>query len=156
MGMDSLIGVREGPLVDATGRKKRPARDPGFVALRPSRGTLSKDRSRMSDLSSISSNVCRTCSTGTPSEISARPSQPAQVEPKTPGRSADSVELSERARAIAALLNTDAVNASRGADEIRQDLVDRVRSEIENGTYESPEKLSAAAWNLSRRLDIRQ
>lgn len=50
---------------------------------------------------------------------------------------ADQVELSSAAR-----------NSSR--DAIRTDLVARIREEIKNGTYETPERLDAALDGLSR------
>ncbi|MCC7387740.1 MAG: hypothetical protein IT431_03130 [Phycisphaerales bacterium] len=38
-------------------------------------------------------------------------------------------------------------------EPVRQDLIDRVRSEIEAGTYETPEKLDGAAEGLLRDLE---
>jgi negative regulator of flagellin synthesis FlgM len=63
----------------------------------------------------------------------------------TPGSSvsrpapADQVEISPAAEA--------AIEASQG-DDIRSDLVARVRSEIAAGTYETPDKLNAALDGL--------
>jgi negative regulator of flagellin synthesis FlgM len=56
-------------------------------------------------------------------------------------QAADSVTISPAAEA--------AIQASETAG-IRQDLVSRIRSEIANGTYETPAKLDSA---LSRLLD---
>src|SRR5262249_19348852 len=53
----------------------------------------------------------------------------ARVEPDTPPRSADTVEFSNQAR-----------SAAQSDQTVRQDLVSRVRSEIDAGTYETPEK----------------
>lgn len=39
------------------------------------------------------------------------------------------------------------------ADDIRLDLVERVRREIAEGTYETPEKWEAALAGLARDLD---
>ncbi len=64
------------------------------------------------------------------------------------GGGVDSVELSARARLIASLSEISA-----GDEPIRSELVERVKSQIADGTYDTPEKLAAAAWNLSRRLD---
>jgi anti-sigma28 factor (negative regulator of flagellin synthesis) len=50
---------------------------------------------------------------------------------------ADQVELSSAAR-----------NSSK--DAIRTDLVTRIREEIKNGTYETPERLDAAIDGLSK------
>ncbi len=47
-------------------------------------------------------------------------------------RGEDRVELSDAARLLAKL---------QGLPEIRQELVDRVRAEIEAGTYETPERI---------------
>lgn len=52
---------------------------------------------------------------------------------------ADQVELSSAAR-----------NSSK--DSIRTDLVTRIREEIKNGTYETPERLDAAIDGLSSDL----
>lgn len=51
------------------------------------------------------------------------------------GRASDRVELSDHARLLDRL---------RQLPEIRQDLVDRVRSEIDAGAYDTPEQLDAA------------
>lgn len=51
-----------------------------------------------------------------------------------PARGADRVEVSSLARALETLK----------ANPVRQDVVDRVRSEIANGTYEAPEKVEKA------------
>lgn len=50
-------------------------------------------------------------------------------------RGEDQLELSEASRLLARL---------RGLPEIRQDLVDQVRAQIEAGTYETDEKLDVA------------
>ena len=52
------------------------------------------------------------------------------------GRASDRVELSDHARLLDRL---------RLLPDIRQDLVDRVRSEIDADTYDTPEQLDAAA-----------
>lgn len=55
--------------------------------------------------------------------------------PTAPGRRNDAVELSDTARLLSKL---------NELPEVRQGLVDRVKSEIADGTYETPEKLEAA------------
>lgn len=60
----------------------------------------------------------------------------------------DRVELSERAKLA---LNTDPAGP---AQNIRTDLVERIRAEIEAGTYETPEKLAYAIGRLSGHLDV--
>ena len=70
----------------------------------------------------------------------ARPGDASGIE-----RGQDTVDVSDTAR----------VAASKYAGEdspIRQDLVDRVRAEIENGTYESPVKLAATVDGLLESL----
>ncbi len=52
-----------------------------------------------------------------------------------PVRGADQVELSEEAKYMSSLIKRN---------DIREDLVDRVRSEIANNTYETPDKVDAA------------
>ena len=60
-------------------------------------------------------------------------------------RPSDRVEVSDRARLLNKLANLPAV---------RQDLVDRVRQEISNGTYDTPEKMDGAIKNLADDLDV--
>ena len=50
-------------------------------------------------------------------------------------RGSDQVELSRTAQLLSKLAELP---------DVRQDLVDRVRAEIDAGTYETPEKLDAA------------
>lgn len=54
-------------------------------------------------------------------------------------RAADRVELSDTARIIDRL---------RNGDVERQDLIAQVRAEIENGRYESPDKINEAIEEL--------
>lgn len=89
---------------------------------------------------------------------SVRPADDAVVRPtrapdaldQAPGRSADSVELSDRARLIASLRGAQ---APRESDQtFRPDLVERIRREIESGQYESITKETIAADRLARSL----
>lgn len=57
--------------------------------------------------------------------------------PRTRATASDSVQFSEAAR------NVSTMNAPESG-AIRFDLVNRVRSEIASGTYETPEKLDVA------------
>ncbi len=68
----------------------------------------------------------------------ARTPTPADA-PHAPRRAPDTVDLSEQARYLDALRT--------GAD-VRTDLVQRVRAEIEAGTYDTSDKLDAAVENL--------
>jgi hypothetical protein len=54
------------------------------------------------------------------------------------------VEVSSLARSLSRL-NQD--------EPVRQDLIDRVRTEIEAGRYETPDKVAAAVERLRRELD---
>lgn len=64
------------------------------------------------------------------------------------GRRVDSVELSDRARESAAL------QAAEHSDtDIRADLVERIKAEIADGSYDTPEKLAAAAWKVTKSLN---
>lgn len=54
-------------------------------------------------------------------------------------RGEDRVELSDASRLLAKLL---------GLPEIRQDLVDQVRAQIEAGTYDTPEKMDQAIESM--------
>lgn len=62
-----------------------------------------------------------------------------------PARGADRVELSEMAKYLSML---------KELPEVRQDLVERVRQEIETGEYETPERLEQAAEEVIRELDL--
>jgi negative regulator of flagellin synthesis FlgM len=67
------------------------------------------------------------------------------AEPEAPRRSIDdAVELSDRARYLGQL---------KQLPEVREDLVARVRAEIEAGTYETTEKLNTAIERLSLDLE---
>ena len=68
--------------------------------------------------------------------------RPAEVGPQV-NRGSDQIQLSGTAR-ILAKLNTP--------PEVRQDLVDRVRGEIAQGTYETPDKIDAAVEGLADEL----
>lgn len=60
-----------------------------------------------------------------------------------PGRETDSVELSDRARLLASLRPA---GANRETDQtFRPDLVERIRREIKEGTYDTPTRAAIAA-----------
>jgi negative regulator of flagellin synthesis FlgM len=61
-------------------------------------------------------------------------------------RPSDRVEFSDRARLLSKL-------ASRSAPPMRQDLIDRIRTQIADGTYETEEKLEAAIQALAQDLE---
>lgn len=68
-------------------------------------------------------------------------SQTQRAAPQAPqqARGRDQVELSQTAQLL---------NKIHELPEMRQDLIDRVREQINNGTYETPEKLEAAIQKL--------
>ncbi len=73
-----------------------------------------------------------------PQRINARAATGAETA-QTPRRGPDTVDLSEQARYLDAL---------RNSADVRTGLVQRVRGEIEAGTYESSDKFDAAVENL--------
>ncbi len=96
---------------------------------------------RMTDVGRISSGneAFRSESVGRAAgraDRDARPGEASGIE-----RGQDSVDVSDTAR-VAASKYTNEDNA------IRQDLVDRVRAEIENGTYETPVKIAGTVDGL--------
>ncbi len=76
--------------------------------------------------------------TATTIEPQARPSRP-QTHSQAPARGEDQVVLSDTAQLLSKL---------RELPDTRQDLVDRVRAAIADGTYESEDKVDAAIENL--------
>ena len=70
----------------------------------------------------------------------SRPGDRAQT--RSARRGADRVEVSSIAREL-----------SRMQDPVRQDLIDRVRSEIESGTYETEARIDGAIDRLLSDLD---
>lgn len=70
------------------------------------------------------------------SDGQGREGAPAGIE-----RGQDTVDVSDVARAAAARLAGDDA-------DIRQDLVDRVRNEIQNGEYETPVRIAGAVDNI--------
>lgn len=74
-----------------------------------------------------------------------KPAEPVQSVQSAAG-SADQLDLSTEAQEI---LSTQSV-ASSGEADIRMDRVSEIRQAIADGTYETPEKISAA---LDRILD---
>lgn len=78
-------------------------------------------------------------STGPPA--AGRPSQPAKSTPETagPGRDRDQVELSHTAQLLSRI---------HELPDMRQDLIDRIREQIQSGTYETPEKIEQAIQKL--------
>lgn len=68
---------------------------------------------------------------------------PVEVMSGAPVRGQDQVEVSELAMYL---------NKLRDMPAVRQDLVDRVKSEIAGGTYLTPDKLDAALAELARDL----
>ena len=73
-------------------------------------------------------------------------SAPAQVENN---QIEDEIEISTTARRLSATSET-----SRAAEsgEVRYDLVNRLREEIANGTYDTPQRFDAAMERLLSRL----
>lgn len=75
-------------------------------------------------------------------EGAGRPGQ--RAEPRSARRGVDRVEVSSLAQSLSRL---------NQEQPVRQDLIDRVRSEIEAGRYETPERIDAAVTNMLRDID---
>lgn len=75
-----------------------------------------------------------------------RPSRSEAEAPRAPGRSADRLELSDKARLLASL---------RQPQPVRIELVERLRAEIAGDAYETPEKIEAATEALLADLELR-
>lgn len=65
--------------------------------------------------------------------------RPQQASAGTSAQQVDQVDISPAAMAA---------SESAGSQDVRQDVVSRVRAEIANGTYETPEKLDVAVDRL--------
>lgn len=61
----------------------------------------------------------------------------------------DEIEISTTARRLSA---TSETSAAAQSGEVRYDLVNRIREEIANGTYDTPERFDAAMERLLSRL----
>lgn len=75
-----------------------------------------------------------------------RPSRAETEAPRAPGRSADRLELSDKARLLATM---------RQPQPVRLDLVERLRAQIADDSYETPEKVEQAADALLADLELR-
>lgn len=71
-----------------------------------------------------------------------RPGQ--QAEPRAARRGEDRVEVSALAQSLSRL---------NQEPPVRQDLIDRVRAEIEAGTYDTPERVDGAVERILREVD---
>jgi anti-sigma28 factor (negative regulator of flagellin synthesis) len=69
---------------------------------------------------------------------------PVDPAPSQHGRGVDRVELSETAKRVGGVGDTG----------LRTDLIERIRREIEAGTYETPERLEITAERIARVLDV--
>ena len=82
----------------------------------------------MSDIAPISRG------NGIPAPIARRADAPA-ASGSSPTRGSDSVELSSTSQLLSRLAELP---------DVRQDLVDRVKAQIQSGDYDTPEKLDKA------------
>lgn len=94
----------------------------------------------MSDIAPIGPGVTRVGEVTTGAAAEGRLAGRSEPTP----RPSDRVELSDRARLLSKLI---------GLPDVRTDLVERVRSEIAAGTYETPERLEGALAGLIEDLD---
>ena len=90
----------------------------------------------MSEVGSIgSSNIPPT------SRATARSSQPTA--PAAQARGSDKIELSQRAQLLSRLA---------ALPDVRQDLIDRVKAEIADGVYDTPDKIDELLDELAQDL----
>jgi len=127
-----MVGASEAKRAAGRARVVRVCGDTGIT---PGEGA----ETAMSELSAI--NGIGTTPIGR-AEAGVRPARPVEVAVR---RDADRVEVSREAR-----------EAGPRTEGVRRDLVDRVRREIESGTYETDEKLNLAADKvILSALDVR-
>ncbi|MFK7883517.1 MAG: flagellar biosynthesis anti-sigma factor FlgM [Phycisphaerales bacterium] len=93
----------------------------------------------MSELSPLASG--QVARTGRVTPASGRRSESAEDTARVPGRDrgSDEVQFSSQIQHLVELKN---------GGPVRMDLVDRIRNEIEQGSYETPEKVEAAIDEL--------
>ena len=131
-GDSGMVGASEAKRAAGRARVVRVCGDTGIT---PGEGA----ETAMSELSAI--NGIGTTPIGR-AEAGVRPARPVEVAVR---RDADRVEVSREAR-----------EAGPRTEGVRRDLVDRVRREIESGTYETDEKLNLAADKvILSALDVR-
>ena len=103
------------------------------------------------DINSINSanNISRV--SGVRNTPSVKPAETAKVEHTQPQEAqiSDELEISTTAQRLSA---TRASSAPAESGEIRYDLVNRLREEIANGTYDTPARFDIAIERLLSRL----
>lgn len=85
-------------------------------------------------------SVARAIGVGQKSEAPAAKAEPLRIQ-----RGEDRVEMSDMAKYLSKL---------RQMPEVRDELVNRVRSELASGTYETPDKIDGAVDGLAEDLGI--
>lgn len=99
----------------------------------------------MMNVSSIGANSVGASGAGAVGRAESRATPPSQEQSaERSRRGEDRVELSDASRLLARL---------QGMPEIRQELVERVRGEIEAGTYETPERIDQAIEAMMDELE---
>lgn len=104
------------------------------------------------DITNISAGGISTSSVRDTATLSSAARNRAGEEARTPevyARPSDTVDISALARRLGLI-----TNESASAQPFRSELVNRIKSEIEAGTYDTPEKLDIASDRLIRELDI--
>lgn len=102
----------------------------------------------MSDFLPISGTIEAIFGAESPARVnpgSARPSSPIAPADSTAQRAGDEVELSDHARFLARL---------REISPVRDEVVDRVRQDIEAGVYDADAVIDETIERLSRDLDL--
>lgn len=102
----------------------------------------------MSDLTSINGALTgRSAAVSRADHVSRLASSEVEIK-SAPGRTADSVELSAAAIEIAEA-------RAPKASGVRTELVERIRQQIADGTYETPEKTAIATLRFAEALGVR-
>lgn len=105
----------------------------------------------MDQISGISGAAAGGVSSAGPKRALGR-EEPAPAGRAATSRAADRVEISDRARELGAA--SVSVNSVENRP-IRTERLERIRAQIQAGTYETPEKLDYAVDRLTKSLDVR-
>ncbi len=77
--------------------------------------------------------------------VEVRVDRPAKTQSEAPARPSDRVDISDRARLLSQLA---------ALPDTRSDLVDNIRKQIADGTYETADRLDQAVSSLLNDLDL--
>ncbi len=104
---------------------------------------------------SIIATISHSNATGGPSVVRATYQRPIEVEAPKAAERSDSVEFSAEAAAASASVNRPSIPYGRlGEQGFDAQKVNQIRASLRDGSYLTPEKLSAAADKLQADLDL--